>query len=161
MERAARPGTLAADFRQDDFGEAIARCSAPEGADSDQGRQFTGFEPAELLQNHDIAIDTDGKCCWRDGAFLDRLRKNVEYVDIYLKADTTVLAVKAGLGNCPRLYPTKPAATLIVNASSVVLKPNATIPCVMTKRRIGVLAIATSAVWEVIPTTMEKYRKSM
>ena len=39
----------------------------------------------------------DGRGCWCDNVFVERLWKSVKYEDVYLKAYETVSAVRAGL----------------------------------------------------------------
>ena len=40
----------------------------------------------------------DGKGCWRDNVFVERLWKSVKYEEVYLKAYDSVSDAKANLG---------------------------------------------------------------
>jgi len=40
----------------------------------------------------------DGKGCWRDNVFVERLWRSVKYEEVYLKAYDSVSAAKASLG---------------------------------------------------------------
>ena len=44
-----------------------------------------------------IRISMDGKGCWRDNVFVERLWRSVKYEEVYLHAYDTVSAAKAGL----------------------------------------------------------------
>jgi putative transposase len=99
--------TLIADFCLDAVSEAIARHGRPEIFNTDQGSQFTGAEFTGLLKEHQIRISMDGKGCWRDNVFVERLWKSVKYEEVYLKAYDSVTAAKAGLGDYLRFYNTR------------------------------------------------------
>nr|WP_155836429.1 IS3 family transposase [Burkholderia sp. AU4i] len=66
--------------------EAIARHGTPEIFNTDQGSQFTSADFIGLLKQHGIAISMDGKGCWRDNVFIERLWKSVKYEEVYLRA---------------------------------------------------------------------------
>ena len=53
--------------------EAIARYGKPEIFNTDQGSQFTSNEFTGLLHGHGIRISMDGKGCWRDNVFIERV----------------------------------------------------------------------------------------
>ena len=84
--------------------EAIACHGRPEIFNTDQGSQFTGAEFTGLLKEHQIQISMDGKGCWRDNVFVERLWKSVKYEEVYLKAYDSVTAAKAGLGAYLQFY---------------------------------------------------------
>jgi putative transposase len=67
--------TLTADFCVAALEEAITRYGTPEIMNTDQGSQFTGTEFIATLERHHIAISMDGKGCWRDNVFVERLWK--------------------------------------------------------------------------------------
>jgi putative transposase len=46
----------------------------------------------------------DGKGCWRDNVFVERLWKSVKYEEVYLKAYDSVADAKAHLGAYLRFY---------------------------------------------------------
>ncbi len=89
--------TLTTDFCVEAVEEAIARYGKPEIFNTDQGSQFTSQEFTELLKGHDIRISMDGKGCWRDNVFVERLWRSVKYEEVYLHAYDTVSAAKEGL----------------------------------------------------------------
>ena len=90
--------TLSTDFCVEALEEAIARYGAPEIFNTDQGCQFTSAEFTDVLKARDIRISMDGKGCWRDNVFVERLWRTVKYEEVYLKAYDTVSAAKANLG---------------------------------------------------------------
>jgi len=96
--------TLTTDFCLDAVREAIARHGRPEIFNTDQGSQFTSSEFTGLLKEQGIQISMDGKGCWRDNVFVERLWKSVKYEEVYLKAYDSVSAAKAGLGTYLNFY---------------------------------------------------------
>lgn len=46
----------------------------------------------------------DGKGCWRDNVFAERLWRSVKYEEVYLHAYDSVAAARAGLGRYFRFY---------------------------------------------------------
>jgi len=84
--------------------EAIHRYGAPEIFNTDQGCQFTSLEFTQLLKDHGIAISMDGKGCWRDNVFVERLWKSIKYEEVYLRAYDTVSAARSGIGRYLELY---------------------------------------------------------
>jgi len=90
--------TMTTDFCLDAIREAIARYGRPEIFNTDQGSQFTSHEFTQLLKDNEIRISMDGKGCWRDNVFVERLWKSVKYEEVYLKAYDSVSNAKAHLG---------------------------------------------------------------
>jgi putative transposase len=60
-----------------------------------------------LLKEHGIQISMDGKGCWRDNVFVERLWKSVKYEEVYLKAYDSVSAAKVSLGKHLTFYNTR------------------------------------------------------
>ena len=89
--------TLTTDFCLDAVREAITQYGCPEIFNTDQGCQFTSHEFTGLLTHHGIQISMDGKGCWRDNVFVERLWKSIKYEEIYLHAYETVSAAHQGL----------------------------------------------------------------
>ena len=89
--------TLTTDFCVDALQEAITRYGKPEIFNTDQGSQFTSLDFTQVLKDHQIAISMDGKGCWRDNVFVERLWRSVKYEEVYLKAYDSVSAAKAGV----------------------------------------------------------------
>ena len=105
--------SMTADFCIEALQEALARYGAPEIFNTDQGSQFTCPAFTEVLKAHHIAISMDGKGCWRDNVFVERLWKSIKYEEVYLHAYESVSAAKAGLGRYITFYNTRrPHASL-------------------------------------------------
>ena len=99
--------TLTTDFCLDAVRDALARWGRPAIFNTDQGSQFTSGEFTGLLQANGIAISMDGKGCWRDNVFVERLWRSVKYEEVYLKAYDSVGEAKAHLGAYLRFYNTR------------------------------------------------------
>ncbi len=96
--------TLTTDFCLDAVREAITQYSCPEIFNTDQEGQFTSQEFTGLLKDQGIQISMDGKGCWRDNVFVERLWKSIKYEEVYLHAYDTVTAVHQGLERYLRFY---------------------------------------------------------
>jgi putative transposase len=96
--------TLTTDFCIEAVQEAIDRHGTPEIFNTDQGSQFTSLEFTQLLKNNGIAISMDGKGCWRDNVFVERLWKSIKYEEVYLHAYETVSAARNGIGRYLAFY---------------------------------------------------------
>jgi putative transposase len=99
--------TMTTDFCLDAVREAISRYGKPEIFNTDQGSQFTSHEFTQLLKDNEIRISMDGKGCWRDNVFVERLWKSVKYEEVYLKAYDSVSAAKANLGEYLNFFNTR------------------------------------------------------
>ena len=99
--------TLTADFCVDAVREVIHRYGKPEIFNTDQGSQFTSTDFTTLLQDHGIKISMDGKGCWRDNVFVERLWRSVKYEEVYLYAYDSVTQAKTGLAKYFTLYNTR------------------------------------------------------
>jgi putative transposase len=89
--------TLTTDFCLDAVQDAIPRYGIPTIFNTDQGCQFTSQEFIGLLTHHGIQTSMDGKGCWRDNVFVERLWKSIKYEEVYLHAYDTVSAAHQGL----------------------------------------------------------------
>ena len=78
--------TMEADFCVDALEEALERYGKPHIFNTDQGSQFTSEAFTEALNKHDVRISMDGKGCYRDNIFVERLWRSVKYECVYLKA---------------------------------------------------------------------------
>jgi len=76
--------------------EAICRHGAQETLNTDHGCQFIRAEFTGLLMAHGISMD--GKGCWRDKVFVERLRRGVKYEEVDLKAYDGLPEAKTQLG---------------------------------------------------------------
>jgi putative transposase len=89
--------SLAADAAVEALREAIARYGVPEIMNTDQGGQFTAKDFIDVLREHRIGISMDGKGCWRDNVFVERLWKTIKYEHVYLHAYDSVSDARAKL----------------------------------------------------------------
>lgn len=96
--------TLTTDFCIEALQEAITRYGAPEIFNTDQGSQFTSSDFTGQLKAHGIRISMDGKGCWRDNVFVERLWRTIKYDEVYLKAYESVSHAKANLGQFITFY---------------------------------------------------------
>ncbi len=96
--------TLTADFCVAALEEAITRYGTPGIMNTDQGSQFTGTEFIGTLERHHIAISMDGKGCWRDNVFVERLWKTIKYEEVYLHAYDTVSIAQQSLSRYVAFY---------------------------------------------------------
>lgn len=92
------------DFCIEAVQEAIDRWGKPEIFNTDQGSQFTSHAFTQMLKEHDIAISMDGKGCWRDNVFVERLWRSVKYEEVYLKAYASVSEARQGLATYMNFY---------------------------------------------------------
>jgi putative transposase len=76
----------------------------PEIMNTDQGSQFTSAAFISVLHENGISISMDGKGCWRDNVFVERLWRTIKYEEIYLHAYDTVSAAKANLARYLQFY---------------------------------------------------------
>ena len=96
--------TLTTDFCVEAVNEAILRHGTPEIFNTDQGCQFTSQEFTGLLRQNGIAISMDGKGCWRDNVFVERLWRSVKYEEVYLHAYDSVSEARQGLNRYFTFY---------------------------------------------------------
>lgn len=101
--------------------EAIARYGTPEIFNTDQGSQFTSAAFTGLLMHHGIRISMDGKGCWRDNVFMERLWRSIKYEEVYLHAYESVSQARAGIGRYIEFYNTRrPHSSLQARTPDVV-----------------------------------------
>ena len=119
--------TLTTDFCLDAVREAIAQYGCPEIFNTDQGCQFTSLEFTGLLKAQGIQISMDGKGCWRDNVFVERLWKSIKYEEVYLHAYETVGAAQQGLARYLTFYnQTRPHQALAGQTPEQVYSDNLT-----------------------------------
>lgn len=99
--------SLTTDFCIEAVEEAIARHGTPEIFNTDQGCQFTSSEFVTLLKSHGIQISMDGKGCWRDNVFVERLWKTIKYEEVYLHAYESVSEARQALSRYITFYNTR------------------------------------------------------
>ncbi len=96
--------SLGADVAVAALEDAIARHGVPETMNTDQGSQFTSGDFIGLLQSRGIRISMDGKGCWRDNVFVERLWKTIKYEHVYLHAYDSVSDARAKLAGYLDFY---------------------------------------------------------
>jgi len=89
--------TMEADFCVEALREAAARWGSPEIVNTDQGSQFSSAEFVTEVARIGARQSMDGKGCWRDNVFVERLWRSVKYEEVYLKAYDSVSAARLGL----------------------------------------------------------------
>ena len=87
--------------------EAIAKYGKPDIFNTDQGSQFTSSAFTGLLLESGIRISMDGKGCWRDNVFIERVWRSINYKEVYLHAYETVSAAREGIGRYINFYNTR------------------------------------------------------
>jgi putative transposase len=96
--------TLTTDFCLEALEEAIRLYGCPDIFNTDQGSQFTSSEFTGFLQTNGIRISMDGKGCWRDNVFVERLWRTIKYEQVYLHAYVSVADAKAHLKEYLEFY---------------------------------------------------------
>ena len=91
--------TMEADFCVQTLREAAVRWGAPEIVNTDQGSQFSSAEFVAEVARIGARQSMDGRGCWRDNVFVERLRRSVKYAEVYLKAYDSVSAARLGLAS--------------------------------------------------------------
>ncbi len=86
------------------FTEAVARYGAPEIVNTDQGSQFSSAEFVSAVKACGAKQSMDGRGCWRDNVFVERLWRSVKYEEVYIKAYDCVGSARAGLARYFELY---------------------------------------------------------
>jgi putative transposase len=99
--------TLSTDFCIEAVNEAITRHGPPEIFNTDQGCQFTSTPFIELLRQHGIRQSMDGRGCWRDNVFVERLWRSIKYEEVYLHAYDSVSQARTGLQRYLGFYNTR------------------------------------------------------
>jgi putative transposase len=95
---------MEADFCVEALREAGARWGAPEIVTTDQGSQFSSAEFIAEVKRIGARQSMDGKGCWRDNVFVERLWRSVKYEDVYLKAYDSVSAARLSLARYFEFY---------------------------------------------------------
>ena len=91
-------------FCIDALEEALQKYGTPEIFNTDQGSQFTSEAFTKILKDKQIRISMDGKGCWRDNVFVERVWRSIKYEEVYLHAYDTVSDARAGIGRYINLY---------------------------------------------------------
>ncbi len=84
--------------------EALEKYGQPEIINTDQGSQFTSAAWVTALTSRNIRISMDGKGCWVDNVFIERLWRSLKYECIYLNAFDSFKEAKAGIDQWMNYY---------------------------------------------------------
>lgn len=99
--------TMETDFCLEALEEALGTHGKPETFNTDQGSQFTSEAFTSVLKREDIRISMDGKGCWRDNVFVERVWRSIKYEEVYLHAYASVSEAKSGIARYIELYNTR------------------------------------------------------
>lgn len=89
--------TMDTDFCVQALVAAIQIHGCPEIMNTDQGAQFTSTAFIDVLQQHRIQISMDGKGCYYDNIFVERLWRTVKYEHLYTQAFNNLKEVRSSL----------------------------------------------------------------
>ena len=93
--------------------EALSMNEKPEIFNTDQGSQFTSEAFTEQLRKNNIAISMDGKGCWRDNVFVERIWRTIKYEEVYLRAYDSAHDARTSLRKYIEFYnQTRPHSSL-------------------------------------------------
>jgi putative transposase len=81
---------LEVDFRVVALPAPAARWKTPENVNTDHGSQFCSVEFVAEVQRIGARQCKDGRGCWRDNVFVERMCRSVKYEDVCLKVDDGV-----------------------------------------------------------------------
>ncbi len=76
---------------------AIQDYGCPQIVNTDQGAQYTSEIFTDMLKDNHIQISMDGKGCYRDNIFVERLWRTVKYEPLYTRAFGNLKEVKLSL----------------------------------------------------------------
>ena len=96
--------TMEVDFCVEALREAAARYGSPGIVNTDQGSQFSSAEFVAEVARIGARQSMDGRGCWRDNVFVERLWRSVKYEEVYLKAYDSVSAARTGLASYFEFY---------------------------------------------------------
>lgn len=89
--------TMETDFCLEALNEAFSRYGQPDIFNTDQGSQFTSEAFVSVLKEKNIRVSMDGKGCWRDNVFVERIWRSVKYEEVYLHAYASVSEARLGI----------------------------------------------------------------
>ncbi len=84
--------------------EAIEKYGRPDIFNTDQGSQFTSAAWINEMEKQGIKISMDGKGCWMDNVFIERLWRSLKYECIYLNAFDTIREASDGFDHWMNYY---------------------------------------------------------
>jgi putative transposase len=89
--------TLDADFCHQALAAAIQEYGCPQIMNTDQGVQFTSDAFTSILKKQHIQISMDGKGCYYDNIFVERLWRTVKYELLYTREFNNLKEIKKNL----------------------------------------------------------------
>lgn len=98
--------SMDSEFCIDALEDALTRYGKPEIINTDQGSQFTNDAFTSVLKREGIRISMDGKGCWRDNVFVERVWRSTKCEEVYLHAYGSVSEAKQGIARYIDLYNT-------------------------------------------------------
>ena len=96
--------TLDVSFCLDALDYALANYGRPEIFNADQGSQYTSTDFTDRLKANSIKISMDGKGCWVDNVFIERLWRSLKYECIYLQEFDNVEQLKSAINSWINFY---------------------------------------------------------
>lgn len=84
--------------------EAVEKHGAPDLLNTDQGSQFTSSPWVSELNRQESKISMDGKGCWTDPVFIERLWRSLKYECLYLNAYDTIREARQGIADWITYY---------------------------------------------------------
>jgi putative transposase len=96
--------TMDASFCISALEEALERHGIPEVFNTDQGSQFTSLDFTSLLKQNNIKISMDGKGCWVDNVFIERLWRSLKYECVYLQEFENSMQARNSIGQWLDFY---------------------------------------------------------
>jgi putative transposase len=96
--------TLDVSFCLDALDYALAKYGSPEIFNTDQGSQYTSTDFTDKLKAGNIKISMDGKGCWVDNVFIERLWRSLKYECIYLQEFDNVEQLRSSISNWINFY---------------------------------------------------------
>ena len=101
------PITMDTAFCTEAVEETIAKYGKPEIFNTDQGSQFASSAFTGLLLENGIRISMDGKGCWRDNVFIERMWRSIKYEEVYPYAYEAVSAARQSIDRYVNFYNTR------------------------------------------------------
>ena len=99
--------TMDTTFCIDALEEAVHLYGKPDIFNTDQGVQFTSNDFINTLKSHDIQIFMNGKGCWMNNVFIERLWRSLKYECIYLQKFNYVSQLKSAIATWFKFYNNK------------------------------------------------------
>ena len=96
--------SLTSDFCIAAVEAALAEYGCPDIFNTDQGSQFTSNAFVDVFGATATQLSMDGRGCWRDNVFVERLWRSIKYEEVYLHAYETVAEARSGIAGYIDFY---------------------------------------------------------